>query len=60
MGLNPSLLGLLAGRREYAAMAEHHLGACFECGSCSFVCPANLPLVQRFRIAKQVLRERAA
>jgi electron transport complex protein RnfC len=60
MGLNPSLLGMLAARREYDAMAAHHLNACFECGSCSYVCPANLPLVQRFRVAKQVLRERAA
>ncbi len=60
MGLNPSLLGMLAARREYDAMAAHHLNACFECGSCSYVCPASLPLVQRFRIAKQVLRERAA
>ena len=25
---------------------------CFECGSCSFVCPSNIPLVQYFRMAK--------
>jgi len=61
MGLNPSTLGMLAGKREYEAMAErYHLGDCFECGCCTYVCPSNIPLVQQFRIAKAVLRERAA
>ncbi len=61
MGLNPSMLGMLGGRREYGEMADtYHLGDCFECGCCTYVCPANIPLVQQFRVAKQVLRERAA
>ncbi len=61
MGLNPSMLGMLAAKREYGQMAErYHLGACFECGTCSYVCPASIPLVQQFRVAKGVLRERAA
>jgi electron transport complex protein RnfC len=61
MGLNPSQLGMLAAKREYAAMAEHfHLGDCFECGCCTYVCPSSIPLVQQFRVAKAVLRERAA
>jgi len=61
MHLNPSTLGLLASKREYAAMAdEYHLMDCFECGCCSYVCPSNIPLVQYFRIAKSVNRERAA
>lgn len=61
VGLNPSHLGLLAGKREYAAMAEDfHLNDCFECGCCAYVCPSNIPLVQYFRIAKSINRERAA
>jgi electron transport complex protein RnfC len=61
MHLNPSRLGLLAARREYEAMAQRfHLDACFECGSCTYVCPANIPLVHYFRIAKGMLREKAA
>ena len=60
MGLNPSALGMLAARREYKRMAsEFHLGDCFECGCCSYACPSGIPLVQSFRVAKQVLRERA-
>ena len=59
--LNPSQLGRLAAKREYEVMAEQfHLNDCFECGSCSYVCPSNIPLVQYFRIAKSVNRERAA
>lgn len=60
MGLNPSLLGMLAAKREYEEMGHHYLGDCFECGCCSYVCPSGIPLVQQFRVAKQILRERAA
>lgn len=61
MGLNPSMLGMLASKHQYETMGDkHHLGACFECGSCSYVCPSNIPLVQQFRVAKQVLKERAS
>jgi len=30
---------------------------CIECGSCAFTCPGKLPLVERFRKGKQMLRE---
>ncbi|NTV94584.1 MAG: electron transport complex subunit RsxC [Thiobacillus sp.] len=61
MGLNPSMLGMLADGREYEQMGSHyHLGDCFECGCCTYVCPSNIPLVQQFRVAKGILREKAA
>jgi electron transport complex protein RnfC len=57
--LNPSRLGLLALNADYDSMArDHHLRDCFECGACSYVCPAHIPLVQRFRAAKAQLRRR--
>jgi len=60
MGLNPSTLGMLAAKREYDLMgSDFHLGDCFECGCCTYVCPSNIPLVQHFRVAKQILREKA-
>jgi len=60
MGLNPSQLGMLAAKREYDLMGSNfHLGECFECGCCTYVCPSNIPLVQQFRVAKQILREKA-
>ena len=33
---------------------------CIECGSCAFVCPAHIKLVQRFRLGKAKIREEAA
>ena len=30
---------------------------CMECGSCAFTCPGKLPLVERFRKGKAMLRE---
>ncbi len=57
--LNPSALGLLANKHRFQEMQEqYHLDNCFECGSCSFVCPSNIPLVQLFRVAKAMNRER--
>nr|VFK26421.1 MAG: electron transport complex protein RnfC [Candidatus Kentron sp. MB]VFK30427.1 MAG: electron transport complex protein RnfC [Candidatus Kentron sp. MB]VFK75216.1 MAG: electron transport complex protein RnfC [Candidatus Kentron sp. MB] len=56
--LNPSHLGMLATQRRYKVMEEDfHLNDCFECGCCSYVCPAGIPLVQYFRIAKALNRE---
>jgi H+/Na+-translocating ferredoxin:NAD+ oxidoreductase subunit C len=59
--LQPHQLGLLARAGEHARMAEEfHLMDCFECGSCSFVCPSHIPLVQQFRAAKAAVRKDAA
>ncbi len=59
--LNPSRLGMLARKERYEEMeAEFHLNDCFECGCCSYVCPSHIPLVQYFRIGKQMNRERKA
>ncbi|NIX57739.1 MAG: RnfABCDGE type electron transport complex subunit C, partial [candidate division Zixibacteria bacterium] len=55
--LNPSRLGALAKKRLYEEMMDYHILDCMECGSCSYVCPSNIPLVQRFRVAKALLRE---
>ena len=59
--LNPSMLGLLAKSSEYERMVEeYNLMDCFECGSCAYVCPSHIPLVQRFRMSKAIFREREA
>jgi electron transport complex protein RnfC len=56
--LNPSQLGILAKNEEYEQMAdEFNLMDCFECGSCSYVCPSHIPLVQYFRLAKKMVRK---
>jgi electron transport complex protein RnfC len=58
--LNPSRLGALAKARRYEDMLDYHILDCMECASCSYVCPSNIPLVQRFRVAKALLREQKA
>ena len=60
MHLNPSTLGLLAKKGLWEEMESNYVLDCFECGSCSFVCPSGIPLVQSFRVAKGLLRERKA
>jgi electron transport complex protein RnfC len=43
---------------DYALKAG--LMDCMECGSCSYMCPARIKLVQRFRVGKQRLRIKQA
>ena len=45
-----------AGDYDYAVKAG--LMDCVECGTCSYVCPARIKLVQRFRVGKQLLRNK--
>ena len=42
---------------KMAALEDARINLCIECGCCSFVCPANRPLVQNNRLAKSALRE---
>ena len=55
--LNPSLLGILAQAGRYEEMADSHLNDCMLCGSCSYVCPSNIPLAQMFALSKTALRK---
>jgi electron transport complex protein RnfC len=56
--LNPQHLGKLAAAGRYDEMVAHHLNDCMLCGSCSYVCPSNIPLSQQFAAAKVALRQR--
>lgn len=57
MFLNPSMLGDLARTQRYVEMEEWHLNDCMLCGSCSYVCPSNIPLSQLFQASKLALRK---
>ena len=54
--LNPSMLGDYARVQRYEAMEALHLADCMLCGSCSYVCPSNIPLAQMFAASKMALR----
>lgn len=60
MFLNPSLLATLARAERVSDLEEHHVLDCYECASCSFVCPSHIPLVQLMRVGKALVRERGA
>ena len=55
--LNPQLLGALAQAGRYEEMEPLHLVDCMVCGSCSYVCPSNIPLSQLFVASKARLRK---
>jgi len=54
--LSPALLNEALNAGDLDAADEIGLLDCVECGTCSYVCPAHIQLVQRFRVGKQLLR----
>ena len=57
MGLNPPAIAKAYKNKDGEALFKQRVQLCMECGACSFVCPANQPIVQRHKLAKTVLRE---
>jgi electron transport complex protein RnfC len=58
MHLQPSLIGLFIEKGHYEDAKDYNLMDCFECGSCTFVCPANRPMVQWVKRAKRELAKK--
>lgn len=46
--------------RDYELAEKYHMSACCECGCCSYVCPAGIPLAQYIRAGKNQVRLIAA
>jgi electron transport complex protein RnfC len=53
VGLMPLLLYRQSIRGLFDEAKAEHARDCIECGCCSFVCPARLPLVQSIRVVKR-------
>ena len=51
---------ILEQNGSISILEKNKIMLCMECGCCSFVCPANRPLVQNNRIAKAEYREHQA
>jgi electron transport complex protein RnfC len=60
MFLNPSRLAALVRAEAVESLSTYHQLDCFECASCSFVCPSSIPLVQLMRVGKAMVRDAAA
>jgi electron transport complex protein RnfC len=56
--LTPVLMNLRLDQDNLDEAVKAGLMDCMECGSCAYVCPARIKLVQRFRVGKQKLRLR--
>ena len=53
MGLNPTFLMVDTQQQDWERAERGHIVDCIECGSCSFTCPSNLPLLDFIRMGKQ-------
>ena len=59
-GLAPAAISRAYDKKDAVALERYAVNACMECGCCSFVCPANRPLVQTNKLAKVYLKEEKA
>ena len=62
MGLEPYLLMSLTEKDMHERSEKEKIMDCMECGSCSYICPANRPLLDYIRLGKatvgKMIRER--
>lgn len=52
MGLNPTLLMNATEFKHWEMAESNYIFDCIECGSCSYTCPANRPLLDHIRMGK--------
>jgi len=52
MGLEPYRLLLLSKAGQSEKSKRENVLDCIECGSCSFVCPSNRPILDYIRLSK--------
>ena len=53
MGLAPVEVNGAYAARDVKELAKLHVDYCFNCGSCTFVCPAKRPCTQMMSLAKE-------
>ena len=59
-GIAPAAIAHAYDNKNVVMLEKLGVQACMECGCCSFVCPANRPLVQTNKLAKVLIREEKA
>ena len=59
MNLEPVFMYMYYSKGDYENMEKYHITDCFECGSCSYNCPARMPLTHAFKTAKLMFQARA-
>ncbi|MBN1765772.1 MAG: electron transport complex subunit RsxC [Sedimentisphaerales bacterium] len=56
VGLVPTRIAHAVKARDLDMAQEYDMMACIECGCCTYICPAQIPLVQYIRSGKTMLR----
>lgn len=56
MHLTPLFMNMYTKKRDWHEVESLNVMDCIECGSCQYICPARIPLVQAFRTAKGEIR----
>ena len=59
MNLQPLYMYVYEKKQDIDALNRLNVMDCIECGCCSYACPGKLPLVERFRNGKKLVREGA-
>ncbi len=57
MHLKPLYIARNVGAKNIAELKRYNATDCIECGCCSFSCPAKIPLTDKCREAKKLIRE---
>lgn len=60
MHLQPLYMYRFVNANRLDELDRLHIMDCMECGSCAFTCPGKLPLVEKFRLGKKLVREAGA
>ncbi|MBN1156113.1 electron transport complex subunit RsxC [Candidatus Woesearchaeota archaeon] len=53
MKLMPKLFADYSRAKKYSELKSLNIVDCFECGACTYVCPANIPLVEYIKEGKK-------
>jgi electron transport complex protein RnfC len=57
MGIEPYLIMSMVEKEKCEFLDDCHINDCMECGSCSYICPANRPLLDYIRLGKARLKK---
>ena len=57
-GLAPAKIAEAYDLKDTRGLTDLCVESCMECGCCSYVCPANRPLVQVNKLSKQLLKKK--
>lgn len=60
MHLAPTIIRRALEEQNAKKLAKYHLEDCNSCGCCSFICPAQIPLVETVALASGFLKREAA